>query len=142
MSEPKGPKLDLPDDLVESIDDEEEASDDEEIEVTTTGDHGDDGDDPPAGEESSASGDEVAAWKDRHLRLAAEFENFKRRALKERQDLLNFGTENLIKELLATIDNMERALGHVSQEEEVDKENLLEGVAAFFEKREPDWKGR
>ena len=72
--------------------------------------------------------EEIAAWKDRHLRLAAEFDNFKRRTLKERQDLLNFGTEALMKELLATIDNLDRALGHVNQEEDVDKENLLEGV--------------
>ena len=138
MSEPKGPKLDLPEDLVASIEEQEESSPEIEVEVTV------DGDDAPPSEDASASEDsddapadlseEIAAWKDRHLRLAAEFDNFKRRTLKERQDLLNFGTEALMKELLATIDNLDRALGHVSQgghenrEEDVDKEHLLEGV--------------
>jgi molecular chaperone GrpE len=37
-----------------------------------------------------------------------------------------------MKELLATIDNLERALGHARQEEDVDKENLLEGVELTF----------
>ena len=129
MSEPKGPKLDLPEDLVASIEEEDESSPEIEVEVSV------DGDDAAAPEAEDASEDapadlseEIAAWKDRHLRLAAEFDNFKRRTLKERQDLLNFGTEALMKELLATIDNLDRALGHVNQEEDVDKEHLLEGV--------------
>jgi molecular chaperone GrpE len=128
MSEPKGPKLDLPADLVAEIEDggaEGESSlDGEEHDVAVVGE----AHDISAEDSPEPATDELAAWKDRHLRLAAEFENFKRRALKERQDLLNFATEGLIKELLATIDNLDRAMGHVSQEEELDKENLLEGV--------------
>ena len=127
MSEPKGPKLDLPEDLVASIE-EESSSPEIEVEVSVDGD--DDAPRPEAASEDAPAdlSEEIAAWKDRHLRLAAEFDNFKRRTLKERQDLLNFGTEALMKELLATIDNLDRALGHVNQEEDVDKENLLEGV--------------
>ena len=130
MSEPKGPKLDLPADLVAEIEDggaEGECSlDGEEHDVAVAvvcESHDIAADDSP-----EPAPDELAAWKDRHLRLAAEFENFKRRALKERQDMLNFGTEGLMKELLATLDNLDRALGHVSHEEDIDKENLLEGV--------------
>lgn len=122
--EPKGPKLDLPEDLVNEIAAGEPDESAPEIEVDLS--------DPGEADESAAdpsdASDELAKWKDRHLRLAAEFENFKRRTLKERQDLLNFATENLMKELLGTIDNLERALGHVKAEEDVDKENLLEGV--------------
>jgi len=131
MSDPKGPKLDLPDDLVAEINEQDsadapaEGADRDAPAVAEPSAH----DAEPAGGDP---GDDVAAWKDRHLRLAAEFENFKRRALKERQDLLNFATENLVKELLATIDNLERALGHVRQEEDIDKENLLEGVELTF----------
>jgi len=126
MSEPKGPKLDLPEDLVAEIAADEPAGEGAgpaaEAEAPAEGD-------PAAGDGASEEApDELAEWKDRHLRLAAEFENFKRRSLKERQDLLNFGTEGLMRELLATIDNLDRALGHGSQEEDVDKENLLEGV--------------
>ncbi len=129
MSEPKGPKLDLPEDLVASIEEEDESSPEIEVEVSVDGDDAP----PPEAEDTSEDApadlsEEIAAWKDRHLRLAAEFDNFKRRTLKERQDLLNFGTEALMKELLATIDNLDRALGHVNQEDDVDKEHLLEGV--------------
>ena len=126
MSEPKGPKLDLPDDLVAELDDE--SSEEAHAAAPAIAEPSAHDAEPPAGD----PGDDVAAWKDRHLRLAAEFENFKRRALKERQDLLNFATENLMHELLATIDNLERALGHVRSEEDVDKENLLEGVELTF----------
>ena len=127
MSEPKGPKLDVPDDLVAELDEEKS-------ENTPAEDTPADGEPSAPDAEAAAgdSGDDIAAWKDRHLRLAAEFENFKRRSLKERQDLLNFATESLVKELLATIDNLERALGHVRQEEDLDKENLLEGVDLTF----------
>lgn len=119
--EPKGPKLDLPEDLVAEIAAGEPDESAPEIEVDLS-------DPGEADEDPSDGSDEVAQWKDRHLRLAAEFENFKRRTLKERQDLLNFATENLMKELLGTIDNLERALGHVKADEDLDKENLLEGV--------------
>ncbi len=124
MSEPKGPKLDLPEDLVAELTADAPAKEPEKEPADESAEAA-----PAEGEAASEEQpDELAKWKDRHLRLAAEFENFKRRALKERQDMLNFGTEGLMKELLATIDNLDRALGHVSQEEDFDKENLLEGV--------------
>lgn len=124
MSEPKGPKLDLPEDLVAEITQGEPEDSSSDIEADIAAASEDAGDDP--GEEGGA--DEVAQWKDKYLRLAAEFQNFKRRALKEHQDLLNFATEGLMKELLGTIDNLERALGYVQQDEDLDKENMLEGV--------------
>jgi molecular chaperone GrpE len=128
MSDPKGPKLDLPDDLVAEIDADTSADAAAAADTPALAEPSAHDAEPAAADPS----DDLAAWKDRHLRLAAEFENFKRRALKERQDLLNFATEDLVKELLATIDNLERALGHVHQEGDVDKENLVEGVELTF----------
>jgi molecular chaperone GrpE len=49
---------------------------------------------------------------DRLLRTAAEFENFKRRSKKEIDDAATRGREQLLKELLPALDNLERALKH------------------------------
>ncbi len=62
---------------------------------------------------------------DRFLRLSAEFENFKKRMEKEKNDAYKFGTENLIKELLPVLDNLERAIDHG---EAKGPQGLLEGV--------------
>lgn len=68
--------------------------------------------------------------QDRHLRLQAEFENFRRRGLKERQEAHNFGHQNLVKDLLPTVDNLDRAIAH-STEGSVggDLQALLQGIA-------------
>jgi molecular chaperone GrpE len=63
---------------------------------------------------------------DRFLRLSAEFENFKKRMEKEKNDAYKFATENLIKELLPVLDNLERALDH--GEARTDPQGLLAGV--------------
>ncbi|MFM7841741.1 MAG: nucleotide exchange factor GrpE, partial [Nitrospira sp.] len=54
--------------------------------------------------------EEAKAFQDKYLRLAAEFENFKRLAQKQKQDYSQFANENLLKELLPVVDNLERAL--------------------------------
>jgi molecular chaperone GrpE len=68
---------------------------------------------------------QVKEKESRYLYLYAEFENFKKRAVKERADLLKFGWESLAQELLQTIDNLERALAHTPAN--TDK-NLIEGL--------------
>jgi len=52
---------------------------------------------------------------EKFLRLQAEFENFRRRSLKEKQESFKFGHQNLVKDLLSAVDNLERALEHGSQ---------------------------
>jgi molecular chaperone GrpE len=51
---------------------------------------------------------------DRFLRQVAEFENLKRRSAREREDLSRFANENIIKDLLPIVDNLERAVAHAS----------------------------
>ncbi len=63
---------------------------------------------------------------ERLLRLAAEMENLKKRQERERADLLQFANENLIKELLPVVDNLELALEHGRQSEA--PAPLLEGL--------------
>lgn len=49
---------------------------------------------------------------DRFLRMAADLENFKRRMAREKEELIRYGNENLIKDLLPVLDNLERAVEH------------------------------
>jgi molecular chaperone GrpE len=70
----------------------------------------------------------LAEANDRLLRLQAEFENFRRRGLKERQEALQFGHQNLVKDLLSTVDNLERAIEHSEQNAGADLRGLLQGV--------------
>ncbi|MBY0471133.1 nucleotide exchange factor GrpE [bacterium] len=56
---------------------------------------------------------QVKEKENKYLYLYAETENFKKRAVKERQDLLKFGWEPLARDLLQVVDNLERALSHI-----------------------------
>jgi molecular chaperone GrpE len=67
----------------------------------------------------------------RLLRLAADMENLKKRQEKERADLVQFANENLIKELLPVVDNLERALEHGRQLEA--PEALLAGIDMVYQ---------
>lgn len=60
---------------------------------------------------------ELAEQKEKYLRLYAEFENYKRMVQKEREELINYSNEKLIKDLLPVIDNFELAIKHASGEE-------------------------
>jgi molecular chaperone GrpE len=73
---------------------------------------------------------EVEAAKgaqDRLVRLTADFDNFRRRNLKEREEAHRYGNENLVKELLGTVDNLERAVEH-ARRSGGDFEGMLQGV--------------
>jgi molecular chaperone GrpE len=63
---------------------------------------------------------------DKWLRSVAELDNFKKRAQKEKADLLKFCNESLLRALLPVLDNLERAVNHANQTGE--KSSLLEGV--------------
>lgn len=63
---------------------------------------------------------------DRLLRVAADFENYKKRAAKEKEEWMKFANEELIKSILPFIDNLERAVIHA--EKTVDTGVLIEGV--------------
>jgi molecular chaperone GrpE len=60
--------------------------------------------------------EEAAENYDRFLRVSADLENYKKRVSKEKADLVRYGNEELIKELLPVIDNLERALEHTASE--------------------------
>jgi molecular chaperone GrpE len=63
---------------------------------------------------------------DRLLRQAADIENYKKRAAREKADSIRYGNESLVRELLPVLDNLERALGYAK--EGGDGHPLLEGI--------------
>ncbi len=68
---------------------------------------------------------EAAANWDKFVRERADLENYRKRVQKEKEELLKYGNESLILEILPILDNMERALDHVSEESQA---GVVEGV--------------
>lgn len=64
--------------------------------------------------------------KEQYLRLSAEFDNYRRRTLREKQDLVSSAAASTIKELLPVLDDFDRAI--VSAETSDDMQALLEGL--------------
>lgn len=75
---------------------------------------------------------EVAEWQNKHLRLYAEFDNFKRRTSKERLELLQIAGKDVIVDLLPVLDDFERA--QKSMETATDIEAVKEGVKLVHQK--------
>ncbi|HAA14182.1 MAG TPA: nucleotide exchange factor GrpE [Cytophagales bacterium] len=69
---------------------------------------------------------ELAEQKDKYLRLYSEFENYRRRTSKEKLDLVKTANEDLIKELLPVLDDLERAAQN-NTKEGVELASVLEG---------------
>jgi molecular chaperone GrpE len=76
---------------------------------------------------------ELEESRSRHLRLAADFENFKKRARQEQLDTVQYATANLAERLLPVVDDFQRVMEHVP--EGVD-ENWLKGVQLTLQKLE------
>ncbi|MDD5167573.1 MAG: nucleotide exchange factor GrpE [Syntrophales bacterium] len=51
---------------------------------------------------------------DKYVRAVAELDNFRKRCAKEKTDLLKFGNENLLRDILPMVDNLDRALKHAA----------------------------
>jgi molecular chaperone GrpE len=71
---------------------------------------------------------ELEGTKDRYLRLHADFENFRRRASRERLEAEQYGHQNLVKDLLTAVDNLDRAIDHARRRDGADLDGLLQGV--------------
>ncbi|HIE32915.1 MAG TPA: nucleotide exchange factor GrpE [Thermodesulfobacteriaceae bacterium] len=71
--------------------------------------------------------EECKLWQERALRYAAEVENLKKSFKREKEEFSKYALEHLFKELLPSIDNLERALE--AAEKSQDPKGLIEGVA-------------
>lgn len=69
---------------------------------------------------------------DTHLRLRAEFDNYRKRTMREKADLIKMGGESALKNLLPVIDDFERALQNIRATEEMDA--IREGVDFIYTK--------
>lgn len=79
-----------------------------------------------ASSELSSALADAAKWKNEYLYLRADFDNYKKSVIKERSDMLKYGSERVFTELLEIVDNFERAL-----ETDVTKDNfesLVKGI--------------
>lgn len=124
----------------------------EDIETTekrsTENDSGNSGEQEVSGEEQTSSQDasgesteeetssgkeenaELVQLKDKYLRTLAEYENFRKRSEKEKAQMFELGAKSIIEQLLPVVDNFERALEHISEEE---KENsFVKGVEGIY----------
>ncbi len=88
----------------------------------------DDAVEAPAEVEAPRLQKEVTEANDRLLRLQADFENFRKRAQRERMEALHYGPQNLVKDLLSVVDNLERAIDHARKSEGGDLQSFLQGV--------------
>lgn len=75
---------------------------------------------------------EAADWRDKYLRLQAEFDNYRKRTLKEKMSLVESGGENVIKALLPVVDDVDRALAAMEKSDDV--EALRGGVRLIAQK--------
>ncbi len=96
------------------------------------GDFPDEGAAAPPEERIAALEAELADMKDRLLRALAETENVRRRAQREREDTQKYAVSGFARDLLATADNLRRALDSVPEAEIKDARarSLVDGVAA------------
>lgn len=75
---------------------------------------------------------EIADLKDKNLRLMAEFDNFRKRTLKEKSELILNGGEDVLKKLLPLVDDFERALK--AMETSTDAQAIKEGLDLIYVK--------
>lgn len=71
----------------------------------------------------AARTEEAAQNKDKYLRAVADFDNFRKRSLREKEEARHYGAESLLRDLLVILDNMERAV-----EAAGDTEQIKQGV--------------
>ena len=84
--------------------------------------------DAPAEDDTAALEAQLKEKSDRILRLQADFENFRRRTAKEKEELAAVITQNLLTDLLPLLDNFERAMAV----EQTDGEAFQKGVEMIF----------
>jgi len=92
-------------------------------------------------DELTAALTEAEEHKERWLRLAAEFENYKKRTAREFDALVQSASENVIRDLLPILDSVDRALAH-GESGESESEDFQDGVKMIMEQLPRVLKGR
>jgi molecular chaperone GrpE len=76
--------------------------------------------------------EKLAEFQDRYLRLSAEFDNYRKRTLKERYELIKTAGEDILKDLLPVVDDFDRAINVISSSDSI--EAILEGTNLIYSK--------
>ena len=86
----------------------------------------------PADEKEEAPKAEEIDWRDKYLRLQAEFDNFRKRTLREKMALIESGGSDVWKAVLPVLDDMERAIAASEKSEDISA--LREGEKLIYNK--------
>ncbi len=73
--------------------------------------------------------EKLAEMQDRYLRLSAEFDNYRKRTLREKIELTKYASENIMGKIIPLMDDFERALKHTE-----DPESMKTGMSLIYEK--------
>ena len=76
----------------------------------------------------------IAVWRDKYMRLQAEFDNYRKRTLREKMDLVASGGSDVIKSMLSVLDDMYRAVAASEKSEDINA--LREGEKLVLQKFE------
>ena len=74
----------------------------------------------------------VAEWKDKYLRLQAEFDNYRKRTLREKMDLVQTGGRDVLLAMLPVRDDVQRAIAAMEKSDDI--EALRQGVRLISQK--------
>ncbi len=91
-------------------------------------------------EASAAPIEENIDWKDRYIRLQAEFDNYRKRTLKEKMDLMQSGGSDVVKAFLPVVDDLQRAVGAMQKSDDIVA--LRDGVSLISQKMNDTLKSR
>ena len=83
-------------------------------------------------DENAKTAAELSEMKDKYLRLYAEFDNYRKRTMREREELIKTAAESAIKSMLSTLDDFERAIKAAKSSNE--DSAILEGIILIYEK--------
>ena len=76
--------------------------------------------------------EELIDWKDQYIRLQAEFDNFRKRTIREKMDLIQSGGSDVLKAILPILDDMQRAIAASEKSDDIDA--LREGERLVVQK--------
>jgi molecular chaperone GrpE len=76
--------------------------------------------------------DSAREWQDKYIRLSAEFDNYRKRTMKEKADLIKQANGDLLKDILPVIDDFERGIDHIDKTE--DLSGLKQGIILIYNK--------
>lgn len=86
----------------------------------------------PVMQELKAAKATIEEQKDKYLRLSAEFDNYRKRTLKEKAELIKNGGEKAISAILPILDDLERALQNMQKADDV--KAMYEGIDLIYQK--------